>query len=197
MSQLELGGPNAACARRRARPAVDGDEPDPRLDQAARQEQVLSQGMHAITLRTRRRLLIQLERLAAAPSVGQLERVGVELLPIFFCATSAVGAFGRIEAVQQTPPRVHAHGRHRGKQFIGRPETGHGRVIACRADEQRAVIHAQVASRADIRRAKHGIADALNQPDVGRDAALGRSNLGQDGTDVGRVGRRTACPLRQ
>ena len=177
-------------ARRRARPAIDGDEPDSRLDEPARQQQVLSQGMHAVAVAHGRGLSFHLERLAPARSARQLKGPAVQILPISQWLDFRRGARGRIQAVQQPAAFLHALGRHRRKQLVGSFEARHGRVIGCRADEQRAVDQAQVAARADIRGAEDGIADALDQPDVGGDVALAGSNLGQDGTDVRSVGGR-------
>ena len=146
----------ARLARRRARPAVDGDEADARLDQPARQEQVLSQRMHAVAVAHGRGLSFQLERLASARPARQLEGPAVQILPVLRDSTSRAGTVRRIQTVQQPAALLHPLGRHRGKQLVGRLETRHGRVIVCRADEQRAVASAQVAARADIRAQKTG-----------------------------------------
>ena len=188
MSQLELGGPPPGFARSRTCPAIDGDEAHARLDEPARQQQVLSQGMHAVALAHGRGLAFQLERLATGRSARQLEGPAVQFLPFFHGSTPHRSGFGRIQAVEQLAALLHPLGRHRGKQLVGSFEARHRRMIVCRADEQRAVASAQVAPGADIRGAEDRIADALDQPDVRSDAALAGSNLRQDRTDVRRVG---------
>ena len=91
-----------------------------------------------------------------ALSVRQLERPAVQILPVLQSAASQSVVFGRIQAVQQLAAFLHSLGGHGGKQLVGRFESRHGRVIGRRADEQRAVAHAQMAAGADIRAQKTG-----------------------------------------
>ena len=104
---------------------------------------------------------------------------------------SLAGAFGGIQAAKQPAASLHPIGLLR-REEIGSSETRHGWIVGGRADEQRAVDGAQVSARSDIWGAEDGITDALDQPDVGRGGALAGSHLGQHGTDVRRVGRRTS-----
>jgi hypothetical protein len=183
-------------ARRRTGPAIDGDKPDSCLDEPPRQQQVLPQGMPAVAVADGCRLAGHLEGLAAARLDGQLKGPLVYVLPFIGYSIARAGPCGEIQAVQQPAPFLHALGLRRREQ-IGSFETGHGGMVVGRADEQRAVDGTQVAARANIRGAKDGIADALDEPDVGGGVALAGPNFGQYGTDIRRVGRRTSLAAQE
>ncbi len=185
MSQLELPAGRLHSARGRARPAIDGDEADSRLDQPACQQQVLPQGMPAVAVAHGRRLAFQVERLPARGPRRQLEGPLVDVLP--FLLDAIVLAVGRIQVVQQSAAALQPI-RLRRREQVGRLEARRTRIVGSRADEQRTVVSAKEAARADVRSAEDGIADALDQPDVGSDVALAGSHLGQHGADVRGVG---------
>ncbi len=102
-----------------------------------------------------------------------------------------VGAGGRVQALQQPAPALQPLGRQVGRrQQLGRRlEIRRRGVVLGRAHEQRGVGRTQVAARGDVRGAEYRIANALDEPDVGRHAPLAGPQLGQHGTDVRSVGR--------
>ena len=103
MSQLEMPEAPPSRLRRRARPAVDGDEADPRLDEPPGQEQVLPQGMPAVAVAHVRGLAVQLEHLPPARAARQLEGPAVQFLPIPVRGRLPLaGALGRVQAVPAT-----------------------------------------------------------------------------------------------
>src|SRR5258708_5974225 len=63
-------GPPAPPGGGGACPAFAGDDPAPRLDEPACQEQVLSQRMHAVAVADRPWLALQIERLASRRESG-------------------------------------------------------------------------------------------------------------------------------
>src|SRR5438105_11359524 len=75
-------GRSATCLpRRRAGPAIDGDEADSRLDEASRQEQVLPQGIPAVAVTEAGVFALHVESPAWSRGGGQFVGAAVQFQP--------------------------------------------------------------------------------------------------------------------
>ncbi len=80
---------------------------------------------------------------------------------------------------------------------VRRPcKAGHGGIILSRANEEWGKGAPERASSTDVRGTENGIADALDQPDIGCHAPLAWSDLGQHGSDIRRIRWRTGFPTQ-
>ena len=183
----------ASLARSGAGPAVDGDEADARFDQPAGQQQVLPQGMQAVTVADGRGFSRSTSN-ACRPSgaVRPGRRPGGANPAIRGVAGSVAGP---LQAIQQPAASCMRSGSPLRAELSGALKAGHGGMVVGRADEQRHVASAEVAAVPMFGAQKTGIADALDQPDIGGDVALAGPDLGQDGAEVRRVGGAPAWPL--
>ncbi len=120
----------------------------------------------------------------------QLEGPAVQILPFAGCPVLAAWAFAGRQAVEQSAALFHALGPDGGNQLFGSMERRHGGMIGCRADEQRAVLHAEVSAGADVRAQKTGSPTHLISQTYEAMLRCVGSNLGQDRADVRRVCRR-------
>jgi hypothetical protein len=153
--------------------------------------------VHAVAIADTGRLALQLEYLTPARPVRQLHGALVQLVP--FTRGPALVLF-QVEAIEQAAARLHACGIDRAEQILWTAEVGHRRVIGRRADEQRAVLGAEVPAGADVRGAEDRIADAADEPHVGRGVvptAATRADAREDGAEVRRVRRRTRLAAQQ
>src|SRR5207249_3090883 len=107
------GWPAALLSRRRAGPAVDGHEPDARLDEPPGQEQVLPQRVAAVVVAQAWILALQVERLPRPLRGSQFKGAMVQIQP-FLLSFAALP----LQAVEQLPTAEHALGGLRRDQRI-------------------------------------------------------------------------------
>src|SRR5205807_10313497 len=97
-------GRSATCLpRRRAGPAIDGDEADSRLDEASRQEQVLPQGIPAVAVTEAGVFALHVESPAWARGGGPFVGAAVQFQPSLLACGRAP-----FQAIEQLAASEHA-----------------------------------------------------------------------------------------
>ncbi len=189
--------PAAGLAGSWASPAVDCHEADSRLDQPARQQEILSERMATITIPRGGRFPVQFEDLPAAGSAGQFEGATMQLAPIPGRPHLLAENRRKIDRVEQAAPPAQAFRLNRGLELVGSLEVRQRGMVVGRADKQRAALGAEMAAVADVRGAEDRITNAADEPNVIRQVALGGPYAREDGTEVRRIGGGSSLAAQQ
>ena len=141
----------------------------PVLDEPARHQAALTEGITAIAIAQLLRLLRQIERLLGARRGQQVEGSAISRVVIVDCL--ALGALlERIEVTEQLTPRLDA----KFAQSLGRQQIGDLKILAGRiaAEKERLMSAAKIGGGLAVRGRGAGVADLGRQHDRGRQVAL-------------------------